>query len=100
RRHTRFSRDWSSDVCSSDLVPAGTPVGNASYWEKIGDYDSLGQAVASLLVRMSNAEVSLDDLTGELIAQSQEILALQSDLTGLEIGRASCRERVWVQVVG
>src|SRR5690606_39422288 len=22
RRHTRFSRDWSSDVCSSDLVTA------------------------------------------------------------------------------
>src|SRR5690606_41695056 len=22
RRHTRFSRDWSSDVCSSDLDPA------------------------------------------------------------------------------
>src|SRR5690606_40762833 len=21
RRHTRFSRDWSSDVCSSDLIP-------------------------------------------------------------------------------
>src|SRR5690606_40946412 len=29
RRHTRFSRDWSSDVCSSDLYrgrPAGTQV--------------------------------------------------------------------------
>src|SRR5690606_40565909 len=23
RRHTRFSRDWSSDVCSSDLPPPG-----------------------------------------------------------------------------
>src|SRR5690606_39381842 len=23
RRHTRFSRDWSSDVCSSDLVSGG-----------------------------------------------------------------------------
>src|SRR5690606_35043874 len=23
RRHTRFSRDWSSDVCSSDLVTGG-----------------------------------------------------------------------------
>src|SRR5690606_41010169 len=23
RRHTRFSRDWSSDVCSSDLVEFG-----------------------------------------------------------------------------
>src|SRR5690606_41062193 len=22
RRHTKFSRDWSSDVCSSDLNPA------------------------------------------------------------------------------
>src|SRR5690606_23883188 len=25
RRHTRFSRDWSSDVCSSDLIQAGDP---------------------------------------------------------------------------
>src|SRR2546430_15105675 len=25
RRHTRFDCDWSSDVCSSDLVPAGLP---------------------------------------------------------------------------
>src|SRR5690606_40781309 len=24
RRHTRFSRDWSSDVCSSDLIPVQT----------------------------------------------------------------------------
>src|SRR6266478_992576 len=24
RRHTRFDCDWSSDVCSSDLVKAGT----------------------------------------------------------------------------
>src|SRR5690606_40699706 len=23
RRHTRFSRDWSSDVCSSDLIERG-----------------------------------------------------------------------------
>src|SRR5690606_40881761 len=23
RRHTRFSRDWSSDVCSSDLIDVG-----------------------------------------------------------------------------
>src|SRR5690606_39288355 len=28
RRHTRFSRDWSSDVCSSDLTPfpEGSPL--------------------------------------------------------------------------
>src|SRR5690606_41048087 len=25
RRHTRFSRDWSSDVCSSDLAGGSSP---------------------------------------------------------------------------
>src|SRR3712207_7422584 len=25
RRHTRYWRDWSSDVCSSDLVSSGGP---------------------------------------------------------------------------
>src|SRR3712207_9582392 len=29
RRHTRYWRDWSSDVCSSDLSPAGAPRGRA-----------------------------------------------------------------------
>src|SRR2546429_2313713 len=27
RRHTRCSRDWSSDVCSSDLTPGARDVG-------------------------------------------------------------------------
>src|SRR5699024_11640610 len=36
RRHTRSKRDWSSDVCSSDLYPRGTAVlaaveGTSSY---------------------------------------------------------------------
>src|SRR5690625_7056198 len=27
RRHTRWPRDWSSDVCSSDLAPRKVPIG-------------------------------------------------------------------------
>src|SRR5690606_39500872 len=34
RRHTRFSRDWSSDVCSSDLVFA-----TAKHFPGHGDTD-------------------------------------------------------------
>src|SRR5690606_15162 len=30
-RHTRFSRDWSSDVCSSDLLPLAVPSYLAAY---------------------------------------------------------------------
>src|SRR5699024_12224078 len=31
RRHTRSKRDWSSDVCSSDLMSAAT-FSNVDYW--------------------------------------------------------------------
>src|SRR6266436_8690791 len=32
RRHTRCSRDWSSDVCSSDLLPPG--LGSHAQWDR------------------------------------------------------------------
>src|SRR5687768_18010852 len=32
RRHTRCSRDWSSDVCSSDLRVAGEPLEHLLGW--------------------------------------------------------------------
>src|SRR5690606_40331429 len=65
RRHTRFSRDWSSDVCSSDLVLAmgilymllmrgslvregeegkGKPAGRSTMRELIRDYRLTGRA--------------------------------------------------------
>src|SRR5690606_39395770 len=34
RRHTRFSRDWSSDVCSSDLYIGGVPEGK-ELWDEV-----------------------------------------------------------------
>src|SRR5699024_12203937 len=39
RRHTRSKRDWSSDVCSSDLCPSWGWMENGNSW-----YGSLGQA--------------------------------------------------------
>src|SRR3989449_7779390 len=35
RRHTRCSRDWSSDVCSSDLVPSGGVIGTSQSWRGV-----------------------------------------------------------------
>src|SRR5690606_41047490 len=64
RRHTRFSRDWSSDVCSSDLAPLAP-----SLWDK---WVSGGGNCRLLSQAMSEHGVS----------------------EGEEIGRASCRERV------
>src|SRR5690625_7143975 len=40
RRHTRWPRDWSSDVCSSDLLLFDVPVDdfNTSLWDPLGEY--------------------------------------------------------------
>src|SRR5690606_9510841 len=49
RRHTRFSRDWSSDVCSSDLCGAAVKVTRCSC--------SLGGAFQARAVRLRLAGV-------------------------------------------
>src|SRR5690625_1591708 len=45
RRHTSWPRDWSSDVCSSDLVPAGVYIpplqGQQFTWAGTGQQQSL-----------------------------------------------------------
>src|SRR5207302_3752629 len=43
RRHTRFSRDWSSDVCSSDLAQACRPTGKAYGLDMTGDMLALAR---------------------------------------------------------
>src|SRR5439155_5467563 len=87
RRHTRWPRDWSSDVCSSDLVflPMMNLVGqNAHPLRLIGvststiNYlRSLGQTVGLAIVgtvvtRTINTELHLPATTRQLPARSEE----------------------------
>src|SRR5690606_39392145 len=58
RRHTRFSRDWSSDVCSSDLVLAVIIGIGATLFEDFvqalpADAPALGQAMALMLAAIA-----------------------------------------------
>src|SRR2546429_3665624 len=80
RRHTRCSRDWSSDVCSSDLYQyTGIPVRVA-----IAPTKCLTKIACELL---KSDEQYADVLDMTKFADEQLDQAL-------EIGRASCRERV------
>src|SRR5699024_11989242 len=100
RQHTRSKRDWSSDVCSSDLEDI-----------KIGDllmgHDSKPRKVKSL-ARGRDKMYEIIPVKGEsFICNEPHVLSLQmSGSYGvykkdeIEIGRASCRERVYNSEVG
>src|SRR5437762_8190290 len=78
RRHTRYIGDWSSDVCSSDLVA----------FTYIEDEVRSLQTFGSFLQRYRPLLQA---------GQGRFKLIFASDS---EIGRASCRERVSISVVG
>src|SRR5690606_41178594 len=91
RRHTRFSRDWSSDVCSSDLETTfdfATLLKNReAYIDR--SRNSYGAGFERRGVEVINGHAKFIDnqtveVNGEKI-RSKHIL--------IEIGRASCRER-------
>src|SRR5690606_40274573 len=88
RRHTRFSRDWSSDVCSSDLLLVVADL--------VGRLGDLGELVA---VAHEHGVNQLRPLLGEpLVARfATDRVRVARDEHRVpwpllvEIGRASCR---------
>src|SRR5690606_40299400 len=88
RRHTRFSRDWSSDVCSSDLGGRGVE-GKiaAAHYCRIHrvPFLGIGLGMQSAVIEYARHVCGLSD------ASSTEL-----DPDTPQIGRASCRERVWI----
>src|SRR5690606_39656944 len=97
RRHTRFSRDWSSDVCSSDLLDRVTKSRRARFAVRADVLlrDELGVELDAGLVDAFFVEAP----NGALVRF--ETLCLHGGFLLLcpEIGRASCRERVWLYVL-
>src|SRR5207245_5573634 len=88
RRHTRCYRDWSSDVCSSDLIKAffivnpGNPTGVALSKETIGKIANLVKTKRPDLMLLT------DDVYGTFVPDFRSLLG---ELP-YKIGRASCRE--------
>src|SRR5207247_5941723 len=93
RRHTRSTRDWSSDVCSSDLVAACEPRYNPMSYHNGSVWPHDNALIAAGLARYGLKDEMLRLLEG------LEGASLFFDLHRLpEIGRASWRERgeAWV----
>src|SRR5439155_16866627 len=91
RRHTRWPRDWSSDVCSSDLVRLGgftvalpPPTLSVAFLGTLRDKVGQGNSVFS-------ADGALDG--------TFQVTLRTGSGARTEIGRASCRESGWSGVV-
>src|SRR3989454_6653897 len=82
RRHTRLQGDWSSDVCSSDLLLGS----NVHLLREDGLLSSNSSGIAVLPTVKDNFTFPFS----RLIAGGTDLYSLRVD----EIGRASCRERV------
>src|SRR5690606_39774991 len=95
--HTRFSRDWSSDVCSSDLE-AGRDA-RARRGGQVGRAGRIGGKELELLV----AQERCGKFSGfrEMFLAWPTFLGAVADHHGAgdeiadQIGRAACRDRVW-----
>src|SRR5690625_6665701 len=99
RRHTRWPRDWSSDVCSSDL--GARLAGGGTVTPLVVAIDGPSGTGKSTISRRLASELGLAYLdTGAMYrVATWWCLHLGLDLTdheavAEEIGRASCRERV------
>src|SRR3546814_10932744 len=85
--------DWSSDVCSSDLgdrihiLPAAVQIGN-----RVDIADALDT------VRHLDAALLVLDTRARCTVGLEENSAKEQGLAIAELGRASCRERVWQYV--
>src|SRR5207249_7336453 len=98
RRHTRSKRDWSSDVCSSDLKMDSAPSEQpATVWYAKYPVPKLeGTKVSKdeLLSWLKDDKMSGQFLLVDLRRTDYEVCGMA------QIGRASCRERVYILVVG
>src|SRR5690606_40208100 len=90
RRHTSFSRDWSSDVCSSDLSAAFESHGRSS--------SASGRLVEPLAALTILSLIRSHHLFGSSPVSPLALMATNLAF-GTEIGRASCRERVQIVLV-
>src|SRR5690606_39828449 len=86
RRHTSFSRDWSSDVCSSDLLA------EKMRREQAEEANHSDRFIGRILFLKGSPKVAFEK--PPVRAQTLRDM-FASDLKDEEqIGRASCRDRV------
>src|SRR5207253_7205766 len=92
RRHTRWPRDWSSDVCSSDLVALHLKLpGELSLDDAHRVASLVEQAITGAVPEVVSVQTHLEPLREPAFGAAPADADVEADTE--KIGRASCRER-------
>src|SRR5699024_11697949 len=93
RRHTRAKRDWSSDVCSSDLSLTATTAATTR-WPTSAEESAVKITAREISASRLNQSPRLDR-ESEIHNLRKDVIArtLCASVGAPKIGRASCRER-------
>src|SRR5207253_4871577 len=97
RRHTRWPRDWSSEVCSSDLAAGPLSDGRPAAAQPPGGAAGAGRQLAA---RPAPAALGYGEGRRHRPPAQPAAAALPPLPPLVQIGRAPCRERAQVCVGG
>src|SRR5207248_8321859 len=98
-RHTRSYGDWSSDVCSSDLgIPFEISAESPAIRPGATRNQSLTARTLGSSFRSIPSQCSTDGGPDDTHLRYSCIRSYGCNGVASEIGRASCRERVWMLV--
>src|SRR5690606_40954003 len=100
-QHTRFSRDWSADVCSSDLPAYDTDTEDQDLGRPIRTNSNFNIPSSRATVKMTYEQIISDLLIAiDLLPEKSVHPVSPSKPAAYEIGRAACRERRYVLAPG
>src|SRR5690606_40779990 len=85
RRHTRFSRDWSSDVCSSDLGH------NQQYWWQYADDAAMRLRVCEHVILSSRPD-AVERTLAQMIDAGPDVIQIARRSEERRVGK-ECGQR-------
>src|SRR3546814_11246721 len=83
--------DWSSDVCSSDLIAASEAGWSRDIWREMAE---LGLLAAAIPAEAGGFAEGIEEALVVMEEFGRRLVVEPFSETAIAIGRASCRERV------